>query len=137
VGVTDHSAVGVGGTLHDLVVAASSLLDPAALAKIAVKEVCRLLDVDGATLSFWDSDQRLLVPLAFNDTHVGEPFPVFHPGQGLIGEAFSRQVPVIVSDYRPRSSAVSVSRCMRTGGWSARCPARRITAATSLPLTSR
>jgi diguanylate cyclase (GGDEF)-like protein len=100
VGVTDHSAVGVEGTLHGLVVAASSLLDPAALAKIAVREVCRVLDVEGATLSFWDSDQRLLVPLAFNDTHVGEPFPVFHPGQGLIGEAFSRQVPVIVADYR-------------------------------------
>ena len=90
----------VEGALHELILAASSLLDPRALAKLAVAEVRRVLHVDGASLAFWDFEQGLLVPLAFDDVRVQEPDPVFHPGQGLIGEAFSREGPVIVADYR-------------------------------------
>jgi GAF domain-containing protein len=91
---------GIESTLHELVVAAGSLLDPSALAKIAVAEVRRVLGVDGASLAFWDAEQQLLVPLAFDDLEVKGPDPVFHPGQGLIGEAFAREAPVIVADYR-------------------------------------
>ncbi len=98
--MADRSVPDAEGTLHDLIIAASSLLDPSALSKLAVAEVRRVLQVDGASLAFWDYEQRLLVPLAFDDVHVGGPDPVFHPGQGLIGEAFSREAPVIVADYR-------------------------------------
>lgn len=98
--MADPSVPDVEGTLHDLIIAANSLLDPSALSKLAVAEVRRVLHVEGASLAFWDFEQQLLVPLAFDDEHVQEPDPVFHPGQGLIGEAFSREGPVIATDYR-------------------------------------
>lgn len=100
--MAEHPEGGEGGTertLHDGIVAASALLDPAALAKVAVSEVRRVLGVEGASITFWDADQQLLLPLAFNDPHVGDPYPVYHPGQGLIGEAFVRKGPVIANDY--------------------------------------
>lgn len=85
--------------LNEILIAASSLLDPSRLAAVSVAQVRRLLDVDGASLSLWDSDQRVLVPLAFDDARMTDPDPVFHPGQGLSGEAFARNMPVVASDY--------------------------------------
>lgn len=85
--------------LHEMIVAASSLLDPSALARVAVGEVRRVLGVDGASVAFWDEEERLLVPLAIDDPHVPEPKPVYRAGQGLIGEAFRRNAAVVVSDY--------------------------------------
>lgn len=85
--------------LDEVIVAASSLLDPMALSRVAVAQVRRVLGVEGASAAFWDEHEQLLVPLAFDDVHVHEPEPVFHPGQGLIGEAFSRGEPVVVLDY--------------------------------------
>lgn len=79
--------------------AASSLLDPSALARVVVAEVRRVLGVDGASVAFWDEEERLLVPLAIDDPHVLEPDPVFRSGQGLIGEAFRRNAAVVVADY--------------------------------------
>lgn len=93
---------GVAGgehVLHEVIVAASSLLDPSALARVTVAEVRRALGVDGATVAFWDEEERLLVPLAMDDAHVPEPRPVFRPGRGLLGEAFLRDAPVVVTDY--------------------------------------
>jgi len=87
-------------SLHEVVVAASSLLDPTRLATVAVAEVRRLLGVEGASLTLWDADLGVLLPLAFDDVHVTDPKPVFFPGQGLIGEAFARDEPVIINDYR-------------------------------------
>jgi diguanylate cyclase (GGDEF)-like protein len=87
------------GALHEVIVAASSLLDPSALARVAVAEVRRALGTDGASVAFWDEEEQLLVPLAIDDPHVPEPAPVFRSGQGLIGEAFRRDGPVVVSDY--------------------------------------
>ena len=85
--------------LNDVVVAASSLLDPSSLAAVSVAQVRRLLGVDGASLTFWDDDQRVLVPLASDDPRMVDPDPVFHAGQGLTGEAFARDATVVASDY--------------------------------------
>jgi diguanylate cyclase (GGDEF)-like protein len=90
---------GGDSALHEVIVAASSLLDPSALARVAVGEVRRVLGVEGASVAFWDEEERLLVPLAIDDPHVPEPKPVFRSGQGLIGEAFRRNAAVVVSDY--------------------------------------
>ena len=87
------------GALHEVIVAASSLLDPSALARVAVAEVRRVLGVDGASVAFWDEEEQLLVPLAIDDPHVRDPQPVFRSGQGLIGEAFRRDAGLVVSDY--------------------------------------
>jgi len=98
--VGERMGVPGGGTaLHEVIVAASSLLDPSALARVAVGEVRRVLGVEGASVAFWDEEERLLVPLAIDDPHVPEPKPVFRSGQGLIGEAFRRNAAVVVSDY--------------------------------------
>jgi diguanylate cyclase (GGDEF)-like protein len=99
-GVGERTGVaGEDGALHEVIVAASSLLDPSALARVAVAEVRRVLGVEGASVAFWDEEERLLVPLAIDDPHVPEPKPVFRSGQGLIGEAFRRNAAVVVSDY--------------------------------------
>lgn len=99
-GVGERTGVSDGeGALHDVIVAASSLLDPSALARVAVTEVCRALRMDGASMAFWDEQECLLVPLAIEDPHVPEPQPVFRSGQGLIGEAFRRDASVVVADY--------------------------------------
>jgi diguanylate cyclase (GGDEF)-like protein len=87
-------------SLNEVVVAASSLLDPTRLAAVAVTEVKRLLGVDGVSLAFWDAELGVLVPLAFADERVLEPYPVYYPGHGLIGEAFRRNGPVIANDYK-------------------------------------
>ncbi len=87
-------------SLNEVVVAASSLLDPTRLAAVAVAEVRRLLGVDGVSLAFWDAELGVLVPLAFADQRMREPYPVYYPGHGLIGEAFRRNGPVIANDYR-------------------------------------
>jgi diguanylate cyclase (GGDEF)-like protein len=99
-GVGERTAISEDeGALHEVMVAASSLLDPSALAHVAVTEVRRVLGVDGASVAFWDEEERLLVPLAIDDPQVPEPAPVYRTGQGLIGEAFRRNAPVVVSDY--------------------------------------
>lgn len=105
-----NGVTGGDRVLNDVIVAASSLLDPSALARVTVAEVRRLLAVDGASVAFWDEEERLLVPLAIDDVHVVEPAPVFQPGQGLIGEAFQRAGPVVVRDYS--------AELARTPAWS-------------------
>ena len=86
--------------LNELVVAAGALLDPAALAEVATAHVRRLLGVDGALLSWWDEQQHVLVPLAYNDPHASGPDPVFHPGQGIMGAVYASGEPLAVRDYR-------------------------------------
>lgn len=80
--------------------AAGSLLDPTRLATVAVAEVRRLLGVDGVSLTLWDAGLGVLVPLAYADERALDPYPVYYPGQGLIGAAFERDAPVIANDYR-------------------------------------
>src|SRR4051812_46775248 len=86
--------------LNDLVVAASALLDPAALAEVATAHVRSLLDVDGALLSWWDEQQHVLVPLAYDDPQASGPDPVFHPGQGITGAVFTSGEPTAIQNYR-------------------------------------
>src|ERR1700750_2410054 len=86
--------------LNELVVAAGALLDPAALAELATGHVRALLDVDGALLSWWDEQPRVLVPLACDDGEASGPDPVFHPGQGIMGAVYASGEPMAVRDYR-------------------------------------
>ncbi len=85
--------------LSELVTAASSLLDPSALAEVTVEHVRLLLGTDAALLLLHDREDGVLVPLAIRGEVLRLPWRVFHPGQGAVGEAFAAERPVIASDY--------------------------------------
>jgi diguanylate cyclase (GGDEF)-like protein len=84
----------------DVVLAAAhALLDPESLARLVVDRVRRMLGVEGAALYWWDGHEKALTSLADNDPRVRPPVPVVNPGQGFVGTAFARNVPVTTDDY--------------------------------------
>jgi GAF domain-containing protein len=92
--------------LHELAVAASGVLEPTALAKLAVDLACDLLGVDGAALYWWDSSTGLLVSLADNRDYQAGGKRTLQPGKGVAGLAFERQAPLIIDDYPNWEGAV-------------------------------
>jgi diguanylate cyclase (GGDEF)-like protein len=92
------SGYGEERALSELVVAASSLLDPSALAEVTIEQVRRLLGVDGAVLVLHDREDGVLVPLALRGQVLSLSWRIFHPGQGAIGTAFSTGRPMLSSD---------------------------------------
>lgn len=92
--------------LHELAVAASGVLEPTALAKIAVHLACDLLGVDGAALYWWVSSTGLLHSLADNRGYQAGASRTLEPGKGVAGLAFQRQAPLIIDDYPNWEGAV-------------------------------
>ncbi len=92
--------------LHELAVAASGVLEPTALAKIAVDLACDLLGVDGAALYWWVSSTGLLHSLADNRDYQGPGTRTLESGRGVAGLAFRRQEPLIIDDYPNWEGAV-------------------------------
>jgi len=92
--------------LHELAVAASGVLEPTALAKIAVDLACDLLGVDGAALYWWVSSTGLLHSLADNRDYQGPGTRTLEAGKGVAGLAFRRQEPLIIDDYPNWEGAV-------------------------------
>lgn len=74
--------------LHEVAVAASGVLDAAALAKLGVDRAREMLGVDGAVLRWWDADRGTLRLLASNDPQPTEHAEEVTPQQGVIGVAF-------------------------------------------------
>src|SRR5438132_2721804 len=85
--------------LHELAVAASGVLEPTALAKLAVDRACDLLGVDGSALYWWVSSTGLLHSLADNRGYQAGSPRTLEPGKGVAGLAFQREQPLIVDDY--------------------------------------
>lgn len=85
--------------LQEVIVAAGSLLDPSALAKLTVKHLRELTQADGIALYWWDENEELLLPLAYLDPLGQHPHPVFHAGQGVTGAAFVTGEAIIANDY--------------------------------------
>ena len=92
--------------LHQLAVAASGVLEPRALAKLAVDLACDLLGVDGAALYWWVSSTGLLHSLADNRDYQASGTRTLEPGKGVAGLAFQRLEPVIIDDYPNWEGAV-------------------------------
>ena len=90
--------------LHEVAVAASGLLDPAALAKLVVDQAKRLLAGSEATVLWWDPEVNGLRALA--DTYVVPFTRILGPGEGTAGMAFETREPVIVDDYPTWEHAV-------------------------------
>ncbi len=92
--------------LHELAVAASGVLEPEALAKLAVDQACALLGVDGAALYWWAASTGLLHALADNRWYQ-DPVPrSLKPGRGVAGLAFERVEQVVIEDYPSWEGAV-------------------------------
>ncbi len=92
--------------LHELAVAASGVLAPAALAQLAVDHACALLGVDGAALYWWAIGTGQLHALADNRWYQESVPRSVKPGQGVAGLAFERGEPVVIEDYPHWEGAV-------------------------------
>jgi diguanylate cyclase (GGDEF)-like protein len=86
--------------LHEVVAAAGSLLDPEALAALAVGHVKAVTEADASELFWWDEAERVLTPLAYVDPYMEPPHPAMHPGQGLSGAIFADGEERVVDDYQ-------------------------------------
>lgn len=83
--------------LYELAVAAAGVLDPVALARIAVEQVGPLLRVDDVWFYGWDDAAGCLVGLAsWGRIPVAELRPV-RPDEAPVDEAFRKRGPVVVS----------------------------------------
>jgi PAS domain S-box-containing protein len=83
--------------LHELAVAASGMLEPRDLARIAVERCRELLLVDGTVLFHFDPQSGYLLPLHESTSDVIER--QVKPGEGAIGLAFSTRQPYAIDDY--------------------------------------
>ena len=105
--------------LHELAVAASGLLEPRALARVAVERCRELLQVDGTVIFHFDRQSGFLEPLHESASRVVER--KLKPGEGAIGRAFSNRRHYPIDDYptggppRPgRSAAPTPDRRSRS-----------------------
>ena len=88
---------GIFRALHELAVAASGVLEPRELARIAVERCRELLQVDGTVLFHVDRQSGLLQPLHESTSEVVDR--QVKPGEGAIGLAFTHRKPYAVDDY--------------------------------------
>ena len=88
---------GIFRALHELAVAASGVLEPRELARIAVERCRELLQVDATVLFHVDRQSGLLQALHDSSSDIIDHF--VKPGEGAIGLAFSTRAPVAVDDY--------------------------------------
>jgi diguanylate cyclase (GGDEF)-like protein/PAS domain S-box-containing protein len=102
--------------LHEIAVALSGVLDPAALARIVADRASVLLGADAVALYLWDQEASLLRPLYSNDPRALSADTPLKLGQGIIGRAFAQREPVVVDDYRlwPQALALATSRGLRS-----------------------
>lgn len=84
--------------LHELAVAAGGLVDPYALARLAVDNARDLLHVDSAGLYWLDTASGLMARLANTDSSA--PPPVLRPQEGVAGEAMRTGTTIVVEDYQ-------------------------------------
>src|SRR6266849_4128178 len=80
--------------LHEVAVASSGVLDPAALARLVVDRARDLLTADSAGLYMWSAEAELLRSLGDNDPNLEGVGLTVEPGQGAAGLAFQRTEPV-------------------------------------------
>src|SRR6266852_2635955 len=128
--------------LHELAVAASGVLEPMALAKMAVDLACDLLGVDGAALYWWVSSTGLLHSLADNrEYQAGGSRPRSHrrsrpvvwtstspPPSSAFADCMAASPAASWCSAPPASSSRSTRRASRSSGSPPRrCEARHRT----------
>jgi PAS domain S-box-containing protein len=95
--VDREKQAGLFRALHDLAVAASGVLEPRELARIAVERCRELLHVDGTVLFHFDRQSGYLEPLHESTSEVVDR--QVKPGEGAVGLAFYHRQPYAVDDY--------------------------------------
>ena len=83
--------------MHDLAVAASGVLEPAQLARVAVERCRDLLAVDGTVIYVHNPRSGFLEPLHQTASALLEN--VIRPGEGAIGLSFARRQTFAIDDY--------------------------------------
>ena len=83
--------------LHELAVAASGVIEPRALARLAGERCRELLEVDGTVIFHFDRQSGCLEPLHESASRVVER--QVKPGEGAIGLAFSNRKHYAIDDY--------------------------------------
>jgi diguanylate cyclase (GGDEF)-like protein/PAS domain S-box-containing protein len=101
--------------LHELAVAASGVLEPAALAANAIKHILSLFQMDRAAIWWWNEELGHLVSVAESETN-SESRDLL-PGEGLAGSAFAALEPIVVEDYQdwPQAPDWALKRGWRSG----------------------
>ena len=87
-------------SLQEVAVAVTSVHEPGAIAAMAAEKACELVGADGADICWWDDEAGVLTALSSHravPTFEARPWA---PAEGVLGEAFSRREPVLVSDYQ-------------------------------------
>jgi diguanylate cyclase (GGDEF)-like protein/PAS domain S-box-containing protein len=85
--------------LRDVAFETGKFLDPAGQAHHAIVRARELLDVDIASLYWWNDKRQLLELLAESEQGGGILVETIAPGQGASGVAFERRAPVFIDDY--------------------------------------
>ena len=128
--------------LHELAVAASGLLEPSALAKMAVDLACNLLGVDSAALYWWASTDGLLHSLADNRAYQAPGARTLEPGKGVAGIAFQKAGPcrrtaftATACTHLTASSTATVTACTCKTSTASPRATRRISRTTGITAT--
>ena len=98
------------GALHQVAVAAGGVLDPIALASLAAEWARELLQIDGATVYWWDDNEGILECLTQKGPRASPPDQIIHLGEGLIGQTFLRHEPIVVENYQAWEHALPAAR---------------------------
>jgi PAS domain S-box-containing protein len=86
--------------LHEVAVAVGGVLDPVALAQLAVDRARDLLAADSVSVWWWDADAAVLRRLAGHVPYPDHAPHSFRADEGAPGVAFARCAPVVVDDYQ-------------------------------------
>ncbi|MGH7903724.1 MAG: EAL domain-containing protein [Candidatus Dormibacteraceae bacterium] len=91
--------------LNEVAMAASGVLEPAALARLAVDRAQELTRADSASLAWLDEESGVLQVIADNhpQARVGRPVPT---DRGALGTSFRDRRPVVVEDYASWEHAI-------------------------------
>jgi diguanylate cyclase (GGDEF)-like protein/PAS domain S-box-containing protein len=97
--------------LHELAVAASGVLEPSRVARLAVEHVRAVLNADRAVVSQWDADEGHLKVLAEDDvTGAIYPTSIEPSGGGVLQRSFQLVETIVVDDYQTWEHAVPLAR---------------------------
>ena len=128
--------------LHEVAVASSGVFDTETLGRLVVERAVTLLGLEGAGLWWWDGDDKLLNPVAWQDAREGWTIGPYKSGEGAVGSAFAGRHEMVIEDYQGWTGAASAAkhagsrppwrcRCWpATGPW-ARCRSGHTRAAAS------
>jgi diguanylate cyclase (GGDEF)-like protein/PAS domain S-box-containing protein len=96
--------------LHEVAVASSGVFDTETLGRLVVERAVTLLGLEGAGLWWWDGDEKLLNPVAWQDAREGWTIGPYKSGEGAVGSAFAGRHEMVIEDYQGWTGAASAAK---------------------------